>query len=1118
MRIDGDAKGAREAISATEKDLADLAASGRKIVLLDGAAERAKELSTEAEKARQKVQALGTAYSEALSGGGSDKQLNELAGQLNKAESEAGRLAKAFDANAQSIAVLRRELRGAGIDVERLSAERFRIEQTARAVVSVQGAFNALNIRPAAKIEAEITAINIALRELASRSNVSGAEFDRAFASAQQRIAKLRAELKGTPEEIDRVGKKAEGLAGMLKDLGIAFTGAELVRQFVTVNIELENIERSFIAITGSTAKANREMEYAKGVANRLGVDVLATARSYSDLMAATKGTSVEGEITRKVFESVTRSMAIAGRTSAETAGALNALSQMASKGVVQMEELRGQLGDRLPGALGATAEGLGITTAALIKLVESGTMTAEELFPALAAGLEKLYGQAAPTETMSQRWAHFKNGIVETAGAVADTGVWASLGVVLGGVTEVVMILATGVTTVTAAFFALVKVLAVTTAAIVNLDFSNMRESLQQISEEMLGTINRVASLTQTSKLLRSETDAGTAATSKANDAAAEHNKTLAQLKYGYSFATEAAAESTKQTQANVEAKKAEADASLASSNAFGNEREKLIAKADATRVAAAGSAELAKKHADELAIAQAYLAAIKEEVGAHGKASEAQQKVIDNLTKSVEARQADSDKSKAQAQSSAVAAAQAEVEANAFADNSGRVLELKAAYEQAALAADVLRAQKSAGVDVGNALADADLRAKKAAKLYQDALADQTAAISRNLAVKESQIGIDQAGIRLAIEQQRTIVDVARARGDEQGAIEALLKIKQLEIELAELTAKAKAAEAEAAMELVKAKRAELEASGQMTAAKEAELKAQEAGAKVKQIEGQIAGETAKRMRELADAYQQTGGEAGGANRGIRDIGASAESSVSGVDHLTNSLNRMSNARSAADQRSSSGNDGLFSARGRVGSGPAGNLDDGSVPAGSRADSGGFLDGGHQADRTVDIAAMMYKKGATPEEVKAAQKYYGEIFARNSSTLLTGNLGSQETYNQRLKVATADAIDKSLAYARQEAEKGQPVDLGRSVNDIQAQKMATTDFSHDVTGDAGVKHLQRLIQSAGLEAKSQDPSKTIRVQFDAGRGKTAELTANSQSDVNDFMRVLEAAGRVSK
>lgn len=1188
MRIDGDAKGAQNALGVTRSDLGSLATEAAKIKLLDGdsvgaasvigqidairkdldsltaterrialfdsiisASERAKG---ELVQATAQVNRLKATLSEAYDSGADNSLIRSLEKQLATAEKSASRAELAVQRTTSEIVRLNLEADKTGVSIgnlaqkkselaaaserakssaaalaveldkerqyqayladeterldkaERLAKENRFVEETRQASIAAQkaaeytgwwaaelvkvekaerevaaranavnSAFSTLGIRTAKQIEADLQQINQELLRLAQRSNLSGEEFDRAFSAGQKRIAALRAELKGVPGDIDPVANKASMLADLMKGLAVSFTGVELARQFVLVNIELENIERSFIAVTGSTAKANQEMEYARSVANRLGVDVLATARSYSDLMAATKGSSVEGEITRQVFESVTRSMAIAGRTSAETAGALNALSQMAGKGVVQMEELRGQLGDRLPGALRATADGLGITTSALIKLVESGQMTAEELFPALAAGLEKLYGQAAPTETMSQRWAHFKNGIIETFGAVADTGVWAVLAAVLTGVTEVLMIMATGLTTVSAGFFALVKAVAATAAALKTHDFSHLKEELQNISTEMVETINRVASLTQVSKLLKSATDDVSAATRQATAETAEHNKTLAQLKAGYAFATEAAAAATKQTQASVDARKAESDAALAAANAFGNETQKLIAKTDATRSAAAGAAELAEKRRDELALARAALAAISEEVTAKGSATEAQQKVIDTLQKTVEARQADADKATAQAQSSAIAAAQAEVEANAHADNSGRVLELKTAYEQAALAADVLRAQKVAGIDVGQAAADADLRAGQAAALYRDALADQTASIQRNLAAKAEQINVDQAGIRLAIEQQRTIAEVSRAKGNEYGATQALLQIKRLEIQLAELTAKAKAAEAQAGLELVKAKRAELEASGQMTAAKDAELKAQEAGAKVKQIEGKIAEETAKRMRELGEATQFAGTTAG--RHG------------SSYDALTSSLQNVSAA--AGDARAALNDLDRYEREKFT----------------NPVNDGGYLQGGHQADKQVDVTNMLYKAGASIDEAKAAAKYYGELYQREAATQLTGNLGNSENARRQQNAASKQAIEQAIALAREELSTGQAVDLGTSVQDIMARNLATRPTR-------SASDQQSAIKDAGNEAKAQ---KTVRLELVAG-GRTSVLYGRDEAAVNDFLKTLEHAGMVSK
>lgn len=65
--------------------------------------------------------------------------------------------------------------------------------------------------------------------------------------------------------------------------------------------------------------------------------------------------------------------------------GAFLALGQMISKGKVQAEELRGQLGERLPGAFQLAAKAMNMTTAELDKFMADGKLTAEELLPKLA-------------------------------------------------------------------------------------------------------------------------------------------------------------------------------------------------------------------------------------------------------------------------------------------------------------------------------------------------------------------------------------------------------------------------------------------------------------------------------------------------------------------------------------------------------------------------------------------------------------------------------------------------------------------------------------------------------------------------------------------------------------
>lgn len=1145
LRIDGDSKGAVAAVDSTEKKLRELGIESAKVQLLEGAVESVDRFKIAVTAAQAKVSSLQSTLSEAYASGADAPLLRNLERDLGAAEraavnaekslksaqttvvglnlkfaeagittsnladkkaalaAESDRLAAAIKKEAEYQAYLRNELERvaaaekAAADAARFEAQRQaalsyqkaaeyaswwateldKVEKAERAVAAradlVNTSLSSLGVRSAKQIEADLLKVNQTLQALASNSKTSGADFDRAFAAGQARIKQLRAELNGASGDVEHIARKADNMLGLMGSLGVAFSGAALAREFLRVNVELENTERTFRAVTGSVAAASQEMEYARDVANRLGLEQIATAKSYADLLAATKGTAAEGAPTRAVFESVSRAMSVAGKSAAETSGALNALSQMASKGVVQMEELRGQLGDRLPGALKATADGLGISTAQLIKLVESGRMTAEELFPALAAGLDKLYGStgaaAEQTETLTQKWEHFKNGVTDAFKAIGDAGAVNAMKYALEGLETVVV-------TTSVMVVALGKDIGIFLASLANGDIGlkgfsqRARDAFAEVENEARDKLvktaahNRVmaATLDDTGQkaLAAAKAQAQAAAeAAQAGAAAATASNGWTKLNVVFGELEETTEKATKQAVANVEARKAEGAAAVELANAFGTEVQKRQAKIEATQRDAEATQQLAERRREELATYKGHLEALQKEVDAKGKATDAQQKVIDELKKTIEARQADADKAAGQARSSAVAAAAAQSESAAYADNSARLGELKAAYEQASAAVDTLRAKKAAGANVTAELAAAELKAGQAAALYRDALADQVVAIQANASAKQSAISIDQAGIRLEIARQQSIHDVAKAMGDEQAAAGALVQIKQMEIQLAVLTAQAKRAEGIAALEVVKAKRAELEASGQLTPAKIAELKAQEAAAQVKQVEADIADVTAERMRQLAGV---TSDSAAGAERASGSYDKLADS-LKGVESAANGA---SNGLSSVGVRNASG-----SSLGKVG-------------------------GQSQADFTETL----YRRGGSIEEVKLAQKYVAELYARNQATMLTGNLGNEVNASRMMQRAINDAVDKALAAARQEKATGKAVDLGTSVSDIEARNLSKTPLR-------SLDDMISRIKNAGVEAKAQ-PSVRVDLRTDRGR---KSINVGSHADANNLVDTLK-------
>lgn len=771
--------------------------------------------------------------------------------------------------------------------VDRLGTEAQQTGAQARASgESLDAAFRTLGIRSAARIEADILAVNQALIRLASSSRVSEQQFQRAFAAGQAQIQRFRTELNGATGPVDAVASRTDGLIGMLGKLGLAFSGAALVREFLAVNVALERMERTFVAVSGSTEKAAAEMAFARDAADRLGLPIITVGKAYADLAASTKGSRVEGQATRDVFMAVSQAMSVAGKTADDTQGALLALSQMASKGTVSMEELRGQLGERLPGALNAVAAGFGITTAQLIKLVESGSLATEQLFPALTKGLTNLYGaQSAAgqqTEILAQRWDRFKNSVADAFKMIGDAGVVDLL-------KDGLQTLEAAITSTTVGTVLLGKTVGTFLAALANGDigmkgFSDRaKEAFAEIEKEAADKLLAAArhnkyleeALSDTAKAAlsasRAHGQAG-AAIAQAGGSAGASEIAITRLNVRYGELEEKSEKAAKQAKISAEARKAETDASVSLATALGTEREQLIAKEAATRTNAEALRRLAAERAADLALSERHLASLRVEIATRGKASDAEQKQLDALQQLVAQKHAEADAAKGHAQSAAVEAAQAEVKAAAYADNSARVKELAEAYAKAKAEVEALTARQAENAALTPQLEEANTKAAAAGALYRDALNDQTAAIEHNAWVKQAQLTVEQAAIRLEIEHQRTIYEVARARGQEGLAIQTLLDMKRLEIKLAEAMARAKKLEADAAFAAVQAKREELIAAGELTAAKEAQLKAEEASAQVKKIEAEISAESASRMRELADAAVQAGNGAAAAGSQFR------------------------------------------------------------------------------------------------------------------------------------------------------------------------------------------------------------------------------------------------------
>lgn len=190
---------------------------------------------------------------------------------------------------------------------------------------------------------------------------------------------------------------KLGGLRGLIPGVFSVVGVKAFVSSLVEAERKLEQIEKRFLAASGGDrGAAAKEFDFARAEAARLGLQLEATASGYSRLAAASRGTNLEGAETRRIFSAVAEASAALSLSGEDTTGALRAIEQMISKGNVQAEELRGQFGERLPGAFQKAARAMGVTTEELNGMLERGEVLADELLPRLADILHEDFGDLA--------------------------------------------------------------------------------------------------------------------------------------------------------------------------------------------------------------------------------------------------------------------------------------------------------------------------------------------------------------------------------------------------------------------------------------------------------------------------------------------------------------------------------------------------------------------------------------------------------------------------------------------------------------------------------------------------------------------------------------------------
>jgi len=256
-----------------------------------------------------------------------------------------------------------------------------------------------LSLKPKDKLMATISTNDIKIRYLVETSNLEAAAqaFDKLSAEEKQALAELKKfnqESQNTNKSFGELGSIAGKVGGVLGGLFAVSQIKQFASAVVETTIKFEAMRKAIDFASGSAEMGNKNFEFVRQTAQKLGLDLRGAVEGYKTFASASNLAGQSSQETNRQFAAVAKAAQVMGLSAEDTKGAFLALGQMMSKGNVQAEELRGQLGERLVGAFGIAAKAMGVTTGELNKMLQKGQVLAADFLPKFATELENTFGK----------------------------------------------------------------------------------------------------------------------------------------------------------------------------------------------------------------------------------------------------------------------------------------------------------------------------------------------------------------------------------------------------------------------------------------------------------------------------------------------------------------------------------------------------------------------------------------------------------------------------------------------------------------------------------------------------------------------------------------------------
>lgn len=226
---------------------------------------------------------------------------------------------------------------------------------------------------------------------------------------------------------IEKFKQQAESAKGALRGIqfqAIAMAGAlgagvtslsGLLSSLVNTAREAGRARTILRNISTDAREYSRSLKFLTDLTDKYGTDLIGTTEAFAKFKAAATPAGIALAEQERIFSNISKAMASFGISGGEASLTMMAITQMMSKGKISSEELRRQLGERMPVAMQAMANAAGVSMAQLDKLLKEGKLRSADIMGKFSDELAKLSGDTN-TDNLESSLGRLKNAFTDLA------------------------------------------------------------------------------------------------------------------------------------------------------------------------------------------------------------------------------------------------------------------------------------------------------------------------------------------------------------------------------------------------------------------------------------------------------------------------------------------------------------------------------------------------------------------------------------------------------------------------------------------------------------------------------------------------------------------------------